>query len=229
MMKYYTYLHIKADTGEIFYVGKGMPARRRASSRLYRSLHWHNVVAKHGLKIEIAAFWATEDEAFAHEKLLICSLRGLGVPLVNLTDGGDGTSGFSHSDEFREWQSRRVAELFKDAEYKRRHGEAQRQRFSDPAARAEHGLKISGGWTPEKRAMMAGKTLERFAEKGHPRQKLFDHDIEKMIAMRLSGIMVKDIAKILGISRTRVTALTYNKTQQRIKSKAPGVRDMAKV
>lgn len=229
MMNYYTYLHLKADTGEIFYVGKGKVSRKRAKSHLNRTKYWHNVVAKHGLTVIIAAYWEHETDALAHECLLISSLRELGAPLVNLTDGGDGTSGFSHSEEFREWQSMRVTELFKDPSYRKRHGDAQRQRFSDPAARAEQGLKISGGWTPEKRAMMADKIRERFAEKGHPRQKLFDHDVEKMISMRLAGVMVKDIAKILGISRTRVTALTYNKTQQRLKSKAPGVRDMAQV
>ena len=43
---YYVYLHLKADTNEIFYVGKGKGVR--ATTLHNRNNYWKNVVTKHG-------------------------------------------------------------------------------------------------------------------------------------------------------------------------------------
>ena len=39
--KYYIYLHIKLDTGEPFYIGKGK--LRRSSSKIGRNKWWKNI------------------------------------------------------------------------------------------------------------------------------------------------------------------------------------------
>ena len=89
---YYTYAHYKADTGEIFYIGKGKSNRAFNS----RSDHWKNVVNKHGLIVKIIADFEHEVDAFKMEIHLIAMIgrkdKGIG-PLINLTDGGDGASG----------------------------------------------------------------------------------------------------------------------------------------
>lgn len=228
MMDYYTYLHLKADTGEIFYVGKGMASRKRAESHFNRTKYWRNVVAKHGLVVKIAAYWEHELDAFAHECLLISSLRGMGVCLVNLTDGGDGLRGYRHSEEFRKWQADRVHTLFKDSSYSERHGQAQKARFADPAARTAHGEKIRSAWTQEKRALAAITQRQRFATQGHPRRKATEEVIDQMVRLRQSGVMLKDVAKQFGMSRTRAGTV-IRKANLRVKSKAPEVRDMAEV
>ena len=97
MTAHLTYLHRRNDTGAIFYVGKG--DANRAKSHRGRSEHWHRVVRKHGMTVDIAASWPTEREALSHEVLLIACLRELGEPLVNQTDGGDGMSGHKHTPE----------------------------------------------------------------------------------------------------------------------------------
>ena len=93
---YYTYGHYKADSKELFYIGKGKG--NRAHERDSRSDFWRNIVNKHDYAIEIFADWPTEEQAFEHEKFLIECFRDLTV-LCNLTDGGEGCSGYIWTDE----------------------------------------------------------------------------------------------------------------------------------
>jgi hypothetical protein len=95
---FYVYVHRTQDLGGIFYVGKGK--RSRAVEIRKRSKLWDNIVAKHGgFSHEIVARFDAEEEAFAHERFLIAGLRVTGVRLANLTDGGDGPSGYRHTPE----------------------------------------------------------------------------------------------------------------------------------
>lgn len=94
---YYTYVHRRLDSGAVFYVGKG--TGRRAWLRAQRSRFWKNVVAKHGYSVEVVAEGLTEPEAHRQEMRLIkLYSREL---LVNLTDGGEGHSGYRQTEEHR--------------------------------------------------------------------------------------------------------------------------------
>ena len=97
---FYTYAHYKPEGG-LFYIGKG--AGKRAYNMKMRNKYWKNVVAKYGNPIvEILANWKTEAEALKHEKLLISSFKEMGLKLVNLTDGGEGVSGYKHTEETKQ-------------------------------------------------------------------------------------------------------------------------------
>jgi hypothetical protein len=97
---FYTYIHRTADNGRLFYIGKGKGSR--STCRHKRSNHWNSVVNKHGgFQAEIVGLFETEQEAFAHERFLIASFRTFGARLANKTDGGDGLSGYKHSQEMR--------------------------------------------------------------------------------------------------------------------------------
>ena len=92
---YYVYLHRLSDTGEVFYVGKGHG--RRAWDKVDRNVYWK--AKTHGRCYEIV-FYAenlTEDQAFTVEKQLIADYKNIfnGGTLVNLTEGGEGRTGFS--------------------------------------------------------------------------------------------------------------------------------------
>jgi hypothetical protein len=80
----YVYGHYKEDTGELFYIGKGM--KGRAWSRHRRNQHWHNVVNKHGYTVKILYDNLTEEEAYKKETRLILEI-GLDN-LVNVCAGG---------------------------------------------------------------------------------------------------------------------------------------------
>lgn len=94
---HYTYAHTRNDTGKIFYIGKGI--RYRANAVTSRNQYWKNIANKHGYKIEILAYWKTAEEALDHETLLISCFKDMGYELANLTDGGEGNSGYVHTEE----------------------------------------------------------------------------------------------------------------------------------
>ena len=99
-MNYYVYLHRKKVTGEVFYVGKGKGRRSKVSKN--RSKFWKAIVNKHGYTIEIVCDGVQEWYAIELEKELITfyGRRDLGNgSLVNMTDGGEGTSGHKMTEE----------------------------------------------------------------------------------------------------------------------------------
>ena len=97
---FYTYAHYTPQ-GRLFYIGKG--SGERAFAFYQRGSHWNNVVAKYGEpKAQILAEWNTEKEALEHEVILISCFRDMGYKLCNKTNGGEGTSGYKHTDEQRE-------------------------------------------------------------------------------------------------------------------------------
>lgn len=92
---FYVYLHRRATDGRVFYVGKGNS--NRADSLKSRSQYWKNIVSKHGYTVEFVQRDIQEWYAFELEKELIAYYGR--ENLCNLTDGGEGSSGFRHSPE----------------------------------------------------------------------------------------------------------------------------------
>lgn len=104
MWRHYVYQHRKADTGDVFYVGKGTVRKRRksvdyerANCRHGRSDWWHRVVRKHGVIVEIVASFRSDEYSQQFERALIAEYGR--HSLVNLTDGGDGHAGIVYSSE----------------------------------------------------------------------------------------------------------------------------------
>jgi hypothetical protein len=87
---FYTYAHYNKVNNKIFYIGKGKKNRYKTTHK--RNLHWNGIVNKYGFEPKILAYWATEKEAFEHEKLLIACFKDMGYVLANKTDGGEGTA-----------------------------------------------------------------------------------------------------------------------------------------
>lgn len=91
---FYVYIHIRKDSGKVFYVGKGRG--QRLFQKRGRNPLWTNIVNKHGYEVKKVAENLEEQEAFDLEKKLIAEYREAGYELANMTDGGEGCSGFSH-------------------------------------------------------------------------------------------------------------------------------------
>ena len=96
---YYIYQHRSADTNEIFYVGKGKD--KRFCDKNKRGRYWKHYVAKHGFVPEIIKDGLDEELAFLAEIECIDAYKRRGIKLINLTDGGEGCSGYSmrHTEE----------------------------------------------------------------------------------------------------------------------------------
>jgi hypothetical protein len=98
------YCHKNKKTQEIFYIGIGK-TYKRASSKLYRNKHWHNIVDKYGFYFEILYSNILWEQAKLLEVELIkkygriCDSTGI---LVNQTLGGDGAVGYMHTDEWKQ-------------------------------------------------------------------------------------------------------------------------------
>lgn len=102
------YQHRRKDTNEVFYVGIGT-TERRASSITVRNRMWHNVVQKAGgFEYDILKCDLSWKEACSEEKRLIAEYgrRDLNTGiLVNMTDGGDGLTGYKPTRESNQKRS----------------------------------------------------------------------------------------------------------------------------
>lgn len=165
---FYTYIHRKKDTGEVFYVGKGTGQRYR--TKQYRSTYWHRTVDKHGLLAEVVEEYDNEADAFAMERYLIASYRQLGVNLCNLTDGGDGAAGAKRTEEWKrragQWVSKALTGRKDSEETRRRKSEAAKGRPMSPEAIAKTaafhtGRKRSPETLAKMSAALKGKGLGR--------------------------------------------------------------------
>src|SRR5258706_12737415 len=92
MNRFYVYGHYKPNESIPFYIGKG--CGKRSHNKEGHNLWWDRIVNKYGYEIKMLCEDITEQEAFWLEKKLIAifgrSNLGKG-PLVNMTDGGEGT------------------------------------------------------------------------------------------------------------------------------------------
>jgi hypothetical protein len=88
-------MHTRNDTGQPFYIGKGNG--KRAKQIHNRSKEWHSIADVSGFAVHILARWSLEADAYEHEKVVIASMKCIGLTLCNKTDGGGGMSGFKKS------------------------------------------------------------------------------------------------------------------------------------
>lgn len=91
---FYLYEHKNPKTGEVFYIGIG--SGRRAYDKYRRSRFWKNYVNKHDFVVCIVFDGLSWENACSLEMELIAKYgrRDLGRgPLLNMTDGGDGSTG----------------------------------------------------------------------------------------------------------------------------------------
>lgn len=97
-MKFYTYLHCRPD-GTPFYVGKGQGKRSHVFTAT-RNQHHRNIVGKYGeSNILVFVFpCESEQQALENEISTIKRLRSEGCVLCNQTDGGEGASGYVHTE-----------------------------------------------------------------------------------------------------------------------------------
>lgn len=155
-LPFYTYVHTRNDTSDVFYVGKG--SGRRAYERKGHNKYWDRVSQKHGYTVHISAYFSTESEAMAHEKRLIAEFRKVGAALCNMTDGGEGISGHTHTPASRQKMSLSQKRLCKVISQEQRAliASNNRSRTVSDATRAKMSAAHNGkGYTKNNRGKVA--------------------------------------------------------------------------
>ena len=128
-MEYYVYIHSNPETKEVFYVGIGKD-NRAWNKWAGRNKFWDNYVNKYGFEVEIIAENLTREQAEDIEIKLIAHLgrRQIdeGGTLVNRSTGGDGSKGYTHTEEYKQKMSqdrkgkctRKIRKLSKESKEK---------------------------------------------------------------------------------------------------------------
>ena len=164
---YYVYAYERkiaskhGPAGSFYYIGKGMGNRARDN-------HRHIPVPKDPKRIVKIAENLTEEDAFSLEKSQIKEYgridNGTGC-LRNLTDGGDGTSGYKVTEEQCAKTSATLKKYYEDhpearakhsdimkkvrgtTEARAKNSAAQKKRWENPEARAKKSATMKAVWT----------------------------------------------------------------------------------
>ncbi|HET8666841.1 MAG TPA: NUMOD3 domain-containing DNA-binding protein [Terriglobales bacterium] len=191
------YEHWRSDVGACFYVGKGK--KKRAYDTSKRNSRYKRIAEKlrrSGGTIEIVFISEnlTEEAAFELEKARISYWRNAGVGLANLTDGGEGRSGYITPPEVKKKIAKAHAGKTLSFEHRSKLSEAQRRRFADPEERERisrlHTGRVWSREIVEKRAkqLRGRKMSDEFKAKAAHSRKGKKHTlcaIEKMRAAQL--------------------------------------------
>ena len=226
-MEFYTYLYLRED-GTPYYVGKGKD-RRAFHTR-------HNVPVPSNRERILIQEFPSEDDAIAAEIFLISYYgrkdNGTGI-LRNFTDGGDGTSGRKHLDDSKQ-RTRKSLLGRKHTEERRKNQslahkgkswtEAQRLAHVGRKHSEEHKRKQSESL---KRAYAEGRRNGRFGATGHvvsdaTRRKLSESNgvftktqLDEILRIRQTGVSLRKIAEIFGVSRPCIGGICSGKTYRR--------------
>jgi len=141
---YYTYAYLREDRTP-YYIGKGKRDRIYSTRRRLKP-------PKDKSRIIFLKQNLTEEEAFKHERYMIAVFgrkdNGTGI-LRNLTDGGDGVSGFIHTEEHR----KKISASMTLEQRKERAKKANES--MTPEQRSERARKGQASRTPERRSEIA--------------------------------------------------------------------------
>ena len=101
-MIFYVYEHWRLDRDECFYVGKG--SGRRAYSKVSRNRHWRSIVMKleadgFAYEVRFVATGLSQAVAYNLEKDRIKFWISEDIKLANASTGGDGPTGYTHTEE----------------------------------------------------------------------------------------------------------------------------------
>lgn len=163
---YYVYALFKLD-GEPCYIGKGCGGRvfqhtKLAAKGRHANPYLSRLIKKSGRELPAAIIrdGLSEDEAFIIERALILAIGRInnGGPLTNLTDGGEGVSGFRHTVETKIIVGEKSRQVWSDPNMKDRIIDAQNAGRSTPeyrAKRSEISRSIAARSSPEERSAAA--------------------------------------------------------------------------
>lgn len=199
MFEFYVYQHLKANTNAVFYIGKGKG--KRCNQKAGRNQYWHRVVNKHGFVPKIIVDGIDEELAFLCEAELIDKYKKLGVKLVNATDGGEGASGYKHTEEHKEKMlGNEYWKLVKTNGFKgKTHSEEQKEKWSKTRKGSygtRNGVKLSEEIKAKISASKAGKPLKA--------TRILSDDQVREIRVLLNSQYIAEIARRFNVGESTI-------------------------
>lgn len=169
---FYVYVLFRPWNGSPCYIGKGKGKRWRRHGEYaekHKNSHLANIFKKSGCNLPVVKIRErlTEQEAFEIECAIIAALgrQRNGGPLVNLTDGGDGPCGFTHSDETKVITGQQSKNVWSDPMMKARIIARQNEGRASAEYRAKRSEISKAIWAdPEKSAALREKRRNRFSD-----------------------------------------------------------------
>ena len=114
------YRHIRLDKNEVFYIGIGI-TDKRAYDKRKRNNYWNNITSKSKYRVDILFDDLTYQQAKEKEiefiKFYGRKDLGLGT-LCNMTDGGDGSTGYKPTEEMNKKRSDKLKNRIMSEEHK---------------------------------------------------------------------------------------------------------------
>lgn len=164
-------MYFIVDTGEVFYIGKGKGDRAYKGKR---NKFCEDMKATHDWSIKILNDNLTEDEAFNLEIEYISKFKE-GNRLTNQTDGGEGISGYTMSEEAKRKISEQAKKMWEDEDFykkqihMRKYGVYASKEFSEKLSSVTKG-KLNGNygnrWTNEMKESLSRLKIEKGLHKG---------------------------------------------------------------
>lgn len=201
---YYVYQHKKTNTNEIFYVGKGKDTR--AFSKKNRNSYWNNVVNKHGFNVEFIVKNIDEELSFLVEVEVIDLYHRIGCKLTNITNGGEGVSGFSHPHS-EEHRAKMKGNQFGAATW----GKTFKGKTHSDEQKAIWSKKRKGVTSPRKGVVLSDETKAKMSEsrKGmivQKRRVLTDNQVRE-IRVLLPQCSIAALARKYGVGESTIRRL----------------------
>jgi len=196
---YYVYSHLRKDTNEPFYVGKGKG--KRCFSENARNLYWKKVANKAGYEVKILVSNIDEELAFMAEAECIDLYKRIGYKLTNMTDGGEGASGYQHTEEHKEkMKGNELWKLVKTNGFKgKTHSDEQKAKWSEMR---------KGAPGPRKGVILSEETKRKqsIAKTGVPilKKRVLQNDQIHEIRVLLINNSIASIARQYGVGESTI-------------------------
>lgn len=202
---FYVYVHRRASdrengrygTGSVAYVGKGFGAR--AWDKTSRGRHWHFSFKKHGFDVEVVQDGLAEWYALDLEVALIAKYGR--ANLANMTDGGDGVSGYVFTDADKaKMRARTLARYDDPAEREAMSREVKARYQNDPGLRARMGKKVVEAWNDPNSGMRNRQKPVICVETG----RLFQSGAEAMLWLQTIGFKSDRASNVYACCKGRI-------------------------
>jgi hypothetical protein len=210
----YVYRHIRLDKNVPFYVGISSDSDyKRANSKTQRSDYWNRITEKTDYKVEIML--DDIDIDFAKEKEIeFISLYGRSNikegTLCNLTNGGEGTFGWTPTEENRKKMSEsRKGRSMHSADTRAKISESTKGKKKPPRTK-EHLRKLS---ETSKGRFFSNDARKKICE---AKGKLTKKEVLLIRKLRTEGVTLKELSEKFNVSVSTVSSIYLRRTWKHI-------------